>query len=162
MMSEIDNVDEELGVVAERDCKKYVLPEGIVVRISRVCDGDTIKIIYKTACGQFCTASVRLRSINTPEMRSKNPEERILAIHAKNQLTHYVQQIPGQLCVLRRTGTDSFNRVLADVYPKNSIESGLSLNSMMLQHSEFCQPYCKKKKHVYKWTNKEDVDLNFV
>jgi micrococcal nuclease len=81
--------------------------------VVRVVDGDTL--LLEIQLGFYLTARhmVRLLGVNTPELHSKDPEERAKAQKAKEALSFYVL---GQKLLIRTEKTDSFGRYLADCY----------------------------------------------
>ena len=47
------------------------------VKLGRVIDGDTFKVYLACSYKLFCSsASVRVRGIDTPELRGKDPQEK--------------------------------------------------------------------------------------
>lgn len=84
--------------------------------LRRVYDGDTIFVdidnpeipdVFRLGIG------VRLRGIDTPEMRGKCPREVGLARHAKNRL---LELLAGKTLVLKNVARDKYFRLLANVY----------------------------------------------
>jgi micrococcal nuclease len=94
-------------------CEDFVPPirEG---RVIKVYDGDTITIASMLPYPQspIYRFSVRLRGIDTPEMRTKDPNEKEIARKAKEALSKLVLW---KWVKLTDTDTDKYGRLLAQV-----------------------------------------------
>jgi micrococcal nuclease len=90
-------------------------PDVKVTRLLRVIDGDTFACdIDEHSAIAGKNISIRLRGINTPELRSKNEEERKSAILEKQRLSDLLYN--AQDIELRNLGRDKYFRIDADVY----------------------------------------------
>lgn len=99
--------------VVEASSKRY--PDVIVTRLLHVIDGDTFACDideHSPIAGK--NISVRLRGINTPELRDKDPEIRKSAYEAKERLERLL--ISAKVIELRNLGRDKYFRIDADVY----------------------------------------------
>jgi len=109
------------------DYVNYIHKGGVVVdRVVKVVDGDTIYVdIYAWPDLFGKEAKIRLRGVDTPEMRGKCPAEKVLAREAKA----FVEGALGRakLVVIANLSRGSFFRVVADVYL-----DGESLGKMLL------------------------------
>ncbi len=76
--------------------------------------------------------SVRLNRIDTPEMKSKDPELKKIAVTARETLS---ARILGETIQLEKVKTEKFGRVLADV-----IFDGHNLNDWMIEQ-KLAYPY---------------------
>ena len=90
-----------------------------VVRVVSVYDGDTLRV--DLACNQplFCeNISVRIRGIDTPEIRGKCDYEKERAIQARNVVRALIEQSTkeGRHVVLNAPKRGKYFRVVADVY----------------------------------------------
>lgn len=102
-------------------------------KVVKVYDGDTITVATpldgtRTPIYRF---SVRLRGIDTPEIRGK---EKMAAVNAKNALS---TKILNQMVFLQNIDTEKYGRVLADVFLEESGSSETekqSINQWMLQN----------------------------
>ena len=85
-------------------------------KVIKVYDGDTITIaskvpgLYNSPIYKF---SVRLNGIDTPEMRTKNEDEKEIATLARDALS---EQIMGKEIRLENIKTEKYGRVLCDIY----------------------------------------------
>ncbi len=95
--------------------------------VIKVYDGDTITIAsalpFKDS--PMYRWSVRLNRIDTPEMKSKDPELKKIAQKAQKVLSDLIL---GKNIELTNVGTEKFGRVLADI-----IFEGKNLNDWMLE-----------------------------
>lgn len=89
------------------------LPNTYEARVISNYDGDTISVEVTVWVDQVLTTSVRVEGIDTPEIRGKCPEERVLAIKAKDRVFELVS--PGLTLKDVRWGKYA-RRVVADVY----------------------------------------------
>lgn len=85
----------------------------VYAEVIEVKDGDTIRVAADIWLDNRIYTNVRLRGIDTPEIKSKCQAERDAAIRAKNFLTKSLQ---GQTVTLRNISHDKYGgRVNADV-----------------------------------------------
>ena len=90
-------------------------PDVKVSRLLRVIDGDTFRCdIDEHSAIAGKNISIRLRGINTPELRSKDPEERLSAIFEKQRLSDLLTN--ARVIELRNIDRDKYFRIGADVY----------------------------------------------
>ena len=111
-------------------------------KVIKVYDGDTI-----TVCGRFyCDAPlyrfpIRLRGVDSPEIKGKTEEERKSAIKSRDALS---QLILGKIVVIKNPDCEKYGRILADVYIDN-----IHVNEWLLQN-HYAFPYDGGKKELYK------------
>ena len=90
-------------------------PDVKVSRLIRVIDGDTFVCdIDEHSAIAGKNISIRLRGINTPELRSGNPEERKSANLEKQRLSDLLTN--ARVIELRNIDRDKYFRIDADVY----------------------------------------------
>lgn len=94
---------------------KQPYPDVKVSRLLRVIDGDTFACdIDEHSAIAGKNISIRLRGINTPELRSRNKEERKSAILEKQRLSDLLNN--ARVIELRNIDRDKYFRIDADVY----------------------------------------------
>jgi endonuclease YncB( thermonuclease family) len=109
------------------------LPGPINAEVVRVIDGDTIEIKALVWLGLELTSHVRIRGIDTPEIRGKCREEKTLAAAARDRLT----ELAGNAVRLANIAQDKFGgRVDADV----ANAGGIDLKTAMLR-TGLARPY---------------------
>ncbi|QRM53624.1 thermonuclease family protein [Sinorhizobium sp. BG8] len=86
----------------------------VVADIVRVIDGDTILVSARPWPQQTVEVYVRLRGIDTPELRSSCPDIRVLAQAAKARLIELASG-HNELSLTDIEGDKFFGRVIADV-----------------------------------------------
>lgn len=98
------------------------------VKVIKVYDGDTITVAAKLPfdAAPIYRFSVRLRSIDSPEIKGATKKECDLAIQARDALHTLVF---GQIVELRNNGKEKYGRLLADVYYKE-----LHVNQWMVEN----------------------------
>lgn len=96
--------------------------------VIRVIDGDTIAVEARPWPGQIVEASVRVRGVDTPELRGACDAEKQAASAAKSYVISLLQ--PGQTVRLRHISGDKyFGRVVADV----ELEDERDLSGLLLR-----------------------------
>ena len=95
-----------LGVAVAPD----TLPGPIPAKVVRVVDGDTVEVEARIWLGQTVQTAVRLRGVDTPELRGKCADERQKAQAARDLLTTRI----GPQVMLLDVGFDKYGgRVVA-------------------------------------------------
>ena len=104
----------------------YPITGGHVIKVY---DGDTITIASKMPYenSPLFRFNVRLNGIDTPEIKSKNEKEKILAKKARDSLS---QLIMNKHVTLQNVKNEKYGRILADVYLGE-----LHLNKWMIDQS---------------------------
>lgn len=115
--------------------------------VIKVHDGDTITIAsclpYKGST--LYRFPVRLKGIDTPEITSKDTEEKLAANISKKALKDLIIY---KIVKLKNIETEKYGRILADVYLDN-----LNLNMWMLDN-HYAIPYDGvKKRRLKSWLN---------
>lgn len=112
-------------------------------RITSVYDGDTIKAIFKFR-GVYNTWSCRIIGIDTPELRTKNPEEKEIGYKARDFLRGLVLN---KIVQLKCHKFDKYGRLLVDVVTDNG-----SVKDILIQN-KFALPYDGGKKQIFNIEN---------
>lgn len=87
------------------------------VRLGKVIDGDTFKVYLACSYKLFCkSVSVRVRGIDTAELKSKDETKRAKAQEAKRFTQEF---LTGHKIVLKRCTRGKYFRLLCDVYADN-------------------------------------------
>ena len=103
------------GCATHPQTQDKLYPDVKVSRLLRVIDGDTFACdIDEHSAIAGKNISIRLRGINTPELRSKDPEERLSAIFEKQRLSDLLTN--ALVIELRNIDRDKYFRIDADVY----------------------------------------------
>lgn len=119
-------------ILSADDIKKFT--------ILKVIDGDTILINVDDIPDVFGKeVAVRIRGVDTPEMRTKNPKEKELALKAKDRLGFLLR---GKV-EIKNASRDKYFRLLADVYV-----DGQSVAEILIREG-YARPYDGGKKE--KW-----------
>lgn len=92
-------------------------------RISKVYDGDTVHAIFKVG-NSYCKFKVRLSGIDTPEIKTKDADEKKRALEARDWLH---TKVFGKIVTLKCKEFDKYGRLLADI-----ICDGTCLNQKMI------------------------------
>ncbi|MBB4122532.1 thermonuclease family protein [Martelella radicis] len=96
--------------------------------IVRIIDGDTIVVEARPWPGQIVETSVRIRGVDTPELRSSCEAERQAASIAKDYVVSLLRE--GETVQLRQIAGDKyFGRVVADV----GLPDDRDLSSLLLE-----------------------------
>jgi endonuclease YncB( thermonuclease family) len=107
--------DDYLDNVTYKDTVPYIhqIHRGKVVKVY---DGDTITIACKILTQEnspIYRFSVRLREINSPEMKTKSPVEKQIEKKSQKALSDLIFD---KIVYLTDVGMDKYGRVLANVY----------------------------------------------
>lgn len=101
-------------------------------RVEKVIDGDTVRLDIDLGFTVHWKSNCRLYGVNTPELRSKDPQEKMKALEAKQFL---IDNLPEQVVIHSRE-LDKYGRPLVDIYVEGRlindeiIEKGFSQNYM--------------------------------
>ena len=96
-------------------------------KVVKVYDGDTITVAAYLKSDPTCYRfSVRLRGIDSPEIRTKNEDEKIAAVLSRDKLS---EKILHQIVYLNDIGNEKYGRVLANV-----IFKGENINDWLLNN----------------------------
>jgi endonuclease YncB( thermonuclease family) len=100
-------------------------------KVVKVYDGDTITVATPLdgTRAPIYHFSVRLRGIDSPEIRGKTPEEKAAATKARDALS---AKILNRMVFLQNIDTEKYGRVLADVYLEEPQKQ--SISEWMLEH----------------------------
>ena len=125
------------GSLPAKDVKNYGDLE--VSQLISIYDGDTFKVnIAELHPLIGDNISVRVAGIDTPELKSKDPEEKFKAYQAKALAEKVLRN--SQSIVLHNVRRDKYFRILADVFV-----DGVNLAEVML-NSGLAKPYDGKTK----------------
>lgn len=108
----------------------------------RIKDGDTFVLDVHTWLDTTVRQSVRVRGMDTPELKAKKQCERVLAIQSKRYAEILLSE--GSLTVSNVASRRSFDRVVADVQIK-----GVNFASLMVSGGHARQ--CTKCKNGWDW-----------
>ena len=94
------------------------IPQIRFAKVIKVYDGDTITVAAKLPFNESAIYrfSVRLRSIDSPEIKGESEKECQLAIESRDALHHLIF---GKIIELRHHGKEKYGRLLADIYYKD-------------------------------------------
>lgn len=100
----------------------------------KVLDGDTIDVSAQVWLGQHIKTRVRLLGLDTPELRGKCSQEKLLAEQAKKFVD---DQVSGKSLILKNIHYGKYaGRILANV----ELENGKDLTQLIIQYG-FGRPY---------------------
>ena len=135
-------MEEEIPIKAP----KFLLDDlSFRARITSVYDGDTIKAIFKFR-GVYNTWSCRIIGIDTPELRTKNLEEKELGYKARDFLRGLVLN---KVVQLKCHKFDKYGRLLVDVAFG---DEGTDVKDILIQN-KFALPYDGGKKQIFNIEN---------
>ena len=114
---------------------KPFIPNIKYAKVIKVYDGDTITIaakIHFLDC-QYYRFSVRLAHIDSPELKTKNIDEKNYALKAKIELENVILNKVVNIKILK---SDKYGRLLAEViYDNKSINNWLLSNHLAVNYN---------------------------
>lgn len=118
------------------DFKKYVaLDDGDKALVIKVYDGDTLTIGFRHgSSNRPVRSSVRIRGIDTPELRSTSEVEKRMASVAKSRLEEVTFR---KQVTLISPKSDKYGRLLCDL----STDDIKSISQYMLEDKDICREY---------------------
>jgi len=118
------------------ECNAFIpLPEGSVVYVCKVYDGDSLTISFThPITDEPVRIGCRINGIDTPEIRGSSTKEKELAYLAKERLSRVTS---GKFVTIINPGIEKYGRVLCDL-KTNEIES---IKDHMLSDPNICKPY---------------------
>ena len=114
------------AIAAENEWRSIAGP--VKARIVRIVDGDTLLVDAHPWPGHAVRVSVRLRGIDTPELRSKCSGERKAADRARSELERLVSGF-ATVELINVSGGKYYGRVLADLMAGKRDIAGAMLQS---------------------------------
>lgn len=112
--------------------------------VVRVVDGDTVKVDAHIWPGQTLRVAVRLRGVDTPELKGRCDAERAAARQARDALDAFLGAGPVRLADI--TGDKYYGRVIADLVAADGrrasahlIGSGLARPYQGRKRSSWCE-----------------------
>jgi len=102
-------------------------------RVEKVIDGDTVRLDIDLGFTVHWKSNCRLYGINTPELNSKDPQEKLKALEAKQFL---IDNLPEEVVIHSRE-LDKYGRPLVDIYVE-----GRLINDEIIEKG-FSQKYMK-------------------
>lgn len=104
------------------------IPEIRFAKVIKVYDGDTITVAAKLPFenSPIYRFSVRLRGIDSPEIKGTTKQECELAIKSRDALHNLIF---GKIIELKNNGKEKYGRLLADIYFKD-----LHINNWMVDN----------------------------
>lgn len=114
-------------------------------KVIKVYDGDTITVSSKLPYNKspIYRFSVRLRNIDSPEIKGESEKECVLAIQARDALHNLIF---GKIIELKNNGKEKYGRLLADIYYNK-----LHINKWMLDNKYAVLYDGGKKIRGYDW-----------
>lgn len=114
-------------------------PGPVEAALVKVVDGDTVKVDAHIWPGQMLRVSVRLRGVDTPELKGKCAEEREAAIAAREALAAFLGQ--GRIALADISGDKYYGRVIADL----AMDDGRRASEALIA-AGLARPYAGKKR----------------
>lgn len=121
------------------ECVEYLPTDGIVVSVY---DGDTFTLaVWNHELQKWTKWPVRVARVDCPELRTKNPSEKQIALKAK---TFVEERVLHKRVQLKNVSREKYGRILADVFVSGESKS---INELLIQH-RLAVPYDGGTKHV--------------
>lgn len=107
------------------ECVEYIPTTGFVVSVY---DGDTFTLaVWNQEIQKWTKWPVRVAGIDCPELRTKNANEKTIALKAKAFVESVILKKRVQL---KNVSREKYGRILADIFIEHEVKS---LNEMLLE-----------------------------
>lgn len=110
-------------------------------QITKVVDGDTVDCLINLGFNVIIRQRVRMYGINTPESRTRDPEEKKLGLAAKARLEELFTEGQNH-AVLKSYGVGKFGRCLGEFFVNGN---QLSVNQILIQEGHGKEYYGGKR-----------------
>src|SRR5258707_523333 len=114
----------------------------VAATLERVIDGDTIEVKARIWLGQTLTVRVRIDGVDAPELRARCPEERAMALAARDYL---MRRLTGVDITLTHVAYDKYGgRVRAKVADSRGDVAAALLSEGLARtyHGQRREPWC--------------------
>lgn len=120
-----------------RDFGKFLpLEDGDKALVIKVYDGDTLTVGFRHGGSHRpVKESIRIRGIDTPEIRTRSEKEKELALLARARLKEVAL---GKVVTVVAPESDKYGRLLCDLRTESGVES---ISDYMLQAKDICRAY---------------------
>lgn len=134
MYSYFQNYRKKLETINHNDIPKFTFETGekIYAKVYKVYDGDTISVIFRWH-RQYIKTSCRILGLDTPEIRTKNLEEKKLGIEVRDFLRSLILD---KVVKIKLYHNDKYGRPLIDVFT----EDDKSIKDILIE-KKFAKPY---------------------
>lgn len=88
-----------------------------IKEIIKVVDGDTVDILIDLGFNVIYKERIRLANIDTPEVNSRNDQEKLLGNEAKEYLSIWLKN--QNILKIKTTKDDKYGRILGEIYGDN-------------------------------------------
>lgn len=119
-------------------------------KVVKVYDGDTITVVFMIL-GEYYKFNIRMDGYDSPEIRSKNIDEKKWAIASRDFLTSLIMD---KIILLRCKDYDKYGRILGIVEL-----NGIDINKTMLDRG-YCRPYNGGNKKTWDFSEFDKMYLN--
>lgn len=119
--------------------------EYIVREVVKVVDGDTVDLMIDLGFNMFTVQRIRLAGVDSPEIHTKNKDEKEHAIRAKGFVIEFFEQAKtaGYQIYVKTTLDDKYGRMLGRILANNQC-----LNDLLLTNG-LAFPYNGERKVPY-------------
>lgn len=121
------------------ECVEYIPTSGFVVSVY---DGDTFTLaVWNNEIQKWTKWPVRVARIDCPELRTKNPNEKQIALKARSFVE---ERILHKRVELKNVAREKYGRILADVHVSGQTKT---INDLLLEY-RLAVPYDGGTKHT--------------
>ena len=123
------------------------------IKVTRVVDGDTIKVDLDMGFDHYQKDTIRLMGIDTPESRTSNLKEKTLGLASKKFLQDILKENKGDV-ILKTTkeGKGKFGRILGTLKIGST---GQNVNELLIQAGHARPYFGGSKDELGPWVKEE-------
>jgi len=111
--------------------------------VIRVIDGDTCDAFIDLGFNTWVKKRIRFYGVDTWECRTRNKEEKVKGLAAKEYTKHLLENSNDGKFTLKSHGVGKFGRVLGELYIEGQEKS---VNELLKENGHAYEYYGKKKK----------------
>ena len=112
-------------------------------RLQRVVDGDTCDALIDLGFDTWVKKRIRFKGVDTWESRTRNKEEKVKGLAAKEYTKDLLENSDEGKFVLKSYGVGKYGRVLAELYVKGH---DMSVNQLLIENGHAYEYEGGKKK----------------
>ena len=114
-----------------KSTKPFAFETTVRAKVVKVYDGDTCTCVFDTFGLGLFRHQIRLSGVDTPELKSKNPDEKAAAILVRDFVAGLIL---GKIVDLKCEGSDKYGRILGTITVQAMPEApAICINTLLVE-----------------------------